>query len=136
LLVGAHYTYAEMPLFDYFKDIFGFTRNHYDRFGHLMQGFVPALAARELLLRTSPLKAGKWMFAIVCLSVLGISAMYELIEWIVATWTGEAADAFLGSQGDIWDSQKDMLCALIGAALAQFCLTRAHDTQLSIMMQK
>lgn len=124
LLLGAHYTYAEVPGF-----VFG-DRNYYDRLGHLVQGFVPAMVARELLLKTSPLKPGKWLFAIIVLSVTGISAIYELIEMAVSLSTGEGADAFLGTQGDIWDTQKDMLMAAIGATTALLTLAGIHDRQL------
>jgi len=130
LLIGAHYTYAEVPLFNWLRDEFGYSRNHYDRFGHLMQGFVPALIARELLLRTSPLQAGKWLFAIITLGCLGISGAYELIEWVVSVNTGEKGNAFLGTQGDIWDTQKDMLMALIGAISAQVFFAKMHDEAL------
>lgn len=130
LLVGAQYTYALVPLGEWAKDIFAFDRNHYDRIGHLAQGFVPAIVARELLIRTSPLKPGKWLFTIVVLSCLGISAAYELIEWLAAAGTGEAADSFLGTQGDVWDTQKDMALALTGAILAQLLLGGMHDRQL------
>jgi putative membrane protein len=130
LMVGGHYTYAKVPLGFWMQDWFGFTRNHYDRIGHLMQGFGPAIAARELLLRTSPLRPGKWLFAIVCLSILGISALYEFTEWWAALLGGDAAGAFLGTQGDVWDTQWDMLCAGVGAIAAQVLLSRAHDRQL------
>jgi putative membrane protein len=130
LMVGGHYTYAKVPLGFWMQDWFGFTRNHYDRIGHLMQGVVPAIAARELLLRTSPLRPGKWLFAIVCLSILGISAVYEFTEWWAALLGGDAAGAFLGTQGDVWDTQWDMLCAGVGAIAAQWLLGRAHDRQL------
>jgi putative membrane protein len=133
LLVGAHYTYAEVPLFNWLRDVFSLSRNHYDRLGHFAQGFVPALVARELLLRTSPLRAGKWLFAIVTLSCLGISAMYELLEWMVSAMKGEAADAFLGTQGDVWDTQKDMLMALIGAMTAQALLGKYHNRLIGKM---
>lgn len=127
LLIGAHYTYAEVPLFNWLKDAFHLSRNHYDRLGHFAQGFFPALVARELLLRTSPLKPGKWLFSIVSLSCLGISALYELFEWTTSVMTGEAADAFLGTQGDVWDTQKDMLFALTGAITAQILLGKWHN---------
>lgn len=130
LLVGGHYTYACVPLFDYIKDFFGLARNHYDRLGHFAQGFIPAIIARELLIRTSTLKPGKWMFAVIVLSITGISAIYELIEWAAAALTGEAADAFLGSQGDVWDTQKDMFLALIGAIMALLTLSKLHDKEL------
>lgn len=130
LLVGAHYTYAEVPLFDWIRDRFGLSRNHYDRVGHLAQGFIPAIAIRELLLRTSPLRPGKWLFAIILFSVLGISATYELIEWLAAVLAGHGADAFLGTQGDPWDTQSDMALAGLGALLAQLSLSRLHDAAL------
>lgn len=130
LLVGAHYTYAEVPLFDWVRDAFGFDRNHYDRVGHLAQGFIPAIAIRELLLRTSPLRPGRWLFAIILFSVLGVSATYELIEWLAAVLVGQGADAFLGTQGDPWDTQTDMALAGLGAILAQISLGRVHDRQL------
>ena len=130
LLVGAHYTYAEVPAFNWLRDTFDLSRNHYDRVGHFAQGFVPAIVARELLIRLTPLRPGGWLFAIVTLSCLGISAAYELLEWAAAAATGEAADAFLATQGDVWDTQKDMALALIGAALAQITLGRLHDGQI------
>lgn len=130
LLVGAHYTYAEVPLFDWVRDAFGFDRNHYDRVGHLAQGFIPAIAIRELLLRTSPLCPGRWLFAIILFSVLGVSATYELIEWLAAVLVGQGADAFLGTQGDPWDTQTDMALAGLGAILAQISLGWVHDRQL------
>lgn len=131
LLVGAHYTYARVPLFDWLRDIMGWERNHYDRLGHVMQGFVPAIAGRELLLRTSKVGPGKWLAALLVLGCLGISAIYEVIEWAAAELTGEAAESFLGAQGDIWDSQKDMLLAGIGAGAALLLLSRWHDAQLA-----
>lgn len=131
LLVGAHYTYAEVPLFDWVRDAFGLERNHYDRVGHLAQGFIPAIAIRELLLRTSPLQPGRWLFAIVFFSVLGISASYELIEWLAAVLVGAEADAFLATQGDPWDTQADMALAGSGALLAQIVFRRLHDRQLA-----
>lgn len=132
LLVGAHYTYAEVPLFDWVRDAFGFERNHYDRVGHLAQGFIPAIAIRELLIRTSPLHPGRWLFAIILFCVLGVSATYELIEWLAAVLVGQGADAFLGTQGDPWDTQSDMALAGLGAILAQIFLGRVHDRQLTI----
>lgn len=133
LMVGAHYTYAEVPLFSWIRDVFGLGRNHYDRLGHFVQGFVPAIIAREVLLRKSPLKQGKWLFFIVTSICLAISASYELIEWFVAVLTGTAADSFLGSQGDVWDSQWDMFIALCGATIAQVSLKRLHDRELAGM---
>jgi putative membrane protein len=130
LMVGGKYTYAEVPLGFWMQEVFGFTRNHYDRIGHFAQGFVPAILARELLLRRSPLQRGKWLFFIVVSICLAISATYELIEWTAAELTGEAAEAFLGTQGDPWDTQKDMLLATIGAITALVTLGRVHDKQL------
>ena len=131
LLVGAHYTYAQVPAFNWLRDTFDLARNHYDRVGHFAQGFVPAIIARELLLHTSPLKEGRWLFVIVTLGCLGISAAYELIEWAAAELSGEAADAFLATQGDVWDTQKDMGLALVGAMLAQLLLGRLHSRQVA-----
>ena len=131
LLVGGHYTYARVPLFDLIKDYFHFSRNHYDRLGHLMQGLSPALVARELLVRTSGLQRGVWMTVLIILGCLGISAVYEIIEWLTAVSTGEAAEAFLGTQGDIWDTQKDMACAGIGAILGLLLFSHWHDRSLA-----
>lgn len=130
LLIGAHYTYAEVPLFSWLRDAYGLGRNHYDRVGHFMQGFVPAIVIRELLLRTSPLRTGKWLFAIVVFSCLGFSALYELSEWLAAVVMGSAADAFLGTQGDVWDTQWDMFLAGVGAVVSLLALSRLHDRQL------
>jgi len=130
LMVGGHYTYAEVPLGFWFRDLLGLGRNHYDRLGHLAQGFIPAMICREVLLRTSPLREGKWLFALVCCVCLAFSATYELFEWAMAVMTGTAADAFLGTQGDPWDTQWDMLFALAGAILAQLLLGRWHGRQL------
>ena len=131
LLVGAHYTYSRMPLFNHLSDMLDLGRNHYDRLGHIFQGFVPAMVARELLLRTSPLRRGKWLFALIVLSCAGISAIYEIIEWLSAEIGHDGSDDFLGSQGDIWDAQKDMLLCTLGAMAAQFLLARTHDRQLA-----
>jgi putative membrane protein len=130
LIYGGHYTYALTPLGDWLRDVFGFSRNHYDRIGHLMQGFGPAIIARELLLRTSPLRPGKWLFALVTLSILGVSAIYEFTEWWAALAGGDAAGAFLGTQGDVWDTQWDMFLAGCGAMASQWLLGRMHDRQL------
>ena len=131
LMVGGKYTYAEMPFFNWLRDEFHLSRNHYDRVGHFMQGFAPALVARELLLRTSPLRPGKWLAVVVVLSCLGISALYELIEWGAAMALGEGADAFLATQGDVWDTQKDMAMAGVGAVVALLLFSRWHDRQLT-----
>jgi putative membrane protein len=130
LMYGGHYTYALTPLGDWMRDAFGFSRNHYDRIGHLMQGFGPAMVARELLLRTSPLRPGKWLFTLVTLSILGVSATYEFTEWWAALAGGDSAGAFLGTQGDVWDTQWDMFLAGCGAVLAQVLLGGVHDRQL------
>ncbi|HXI21303.1 MAG TPA: DUF2238 domain-containing protein [Gemmatimonadales bacterium] len=129
LMVGGKYTYAEVPLGYWAQHLMGWTRNNYDRLGHLAQGFVPALVAREVLLRTSPLR-GKWLAFLVFCFALALSATYELVEWGTALATGSAADAFLGTQGDPWDTQEDMFMALIGAVLALGLLPRIHDRQL------
>lgn len=130
LIVGGHYTYEHVPLFNWLRDEFALSRNNYDKVGHFMQGFVPAIVIRELLLRRTTLQSGKMLFAIIVLSCLGISALYEIIEWAVAISTGEAADAFLGTQGDEWDTQTDMLFAFIGALCMQIFLARLHNKQL------
>lgn len=131
LCLGGHYTYAEVPAGFWVRDALGLARNHYDRVGHFMQGFVPALAARELLLRTSPLRPGRWLAALVICVALAISATYELLEWLAAVLLGQGADAFLGTQGDPWDTQWDMFLALLGATAALALLSRAHDRALA-----
>jgi len=133
LMIGGHYTYAEVPIGNWVRDALGLARNHYDRLGHLMQGFVPAIVGRELLLRTSPLRRGRWLFVLVTASCLGISALYELVEWWTAVATGAAATAFLGTQGDPWDTQWDMFCALVGAIVAQLTIARVHDRELAAL---
>ncbi|MDH3745159.1 MAG: DUF2238 domain-containing protein [Acidobacteriota bacterium] len=134
LILGGHYTYARVPLGDWLRDLFDLSRNHYDRIGHLAQGFIPAILAREILLRRSPLVRGKWLFSLVTSVCLGFSAFYELIEWWAAILGGSSADSFLGTQGDVWDTQWDMFLALIGAISAQFLLSRRHDTELSSLL--
>ncbi len=131
LFIGAHYTYARVPLFDYLRDVFSMSRNNYDKLGHLAQGFFPALVVRELLLRTSPLKKGKWLFFIVTCICLAVSAFYEFIEWWAAVIIGGAADDFLGTQGYVWDTQSDMFLAFAGAILAQLIFSRYQDKQIS-----
>jgi putative membrane protein len=130
LITGGHYTYARMPLFDWLKETLDLTRNHYDRFGHFFQGVTPAMITREVLLRRSPLRKGKWCFFIVCCVALAISASYELFEWGMSIATGTAADDFVGSQGDVWDAQQDMFLCLCGAVVAQIVLGKWHDRQL------
>jgi putative membrane protein len=133
LMIGGRYTYAEVPLFNWIRDAFHLARNHYDRLGHFAQGFVPAIVAREVLLRRTPLRRGGWLFFLVTCVCLAISAVYELIEWSAAASSGSAADAFLGTQGDPWDTQKDMLLAGIGAIVSQLTLARAHDRQIDAL---
>jgi putative membrane protein len=130
LMLGGHYTYAEVPLGFWVRDALGLARNHYDRLGHFAQGFVPAILAREVLLRRSPLRPGKWLFFLVCCVCLAVSACYEFVEWWTAVTTGDSATAFLGTQGDPWDTQWDMFLALVGATTAQATLSRVHDRQL------
>ncbi len=131
LMVGGHYTYAEVPAFDWLRDQFGLARNHYDRVGHFAQGFVPALVAREILLRVSPLSPGRLVGFLALCVAMAISAWYELFEWWVAAATGSAADDFLGTQGDPWDTQKDMFFAFVGALSAVTLMGRAHGRSLA-----
>jgi putative membrane protein len=137
LMLGGHYTYARVPLGFWMESVFGFERNNYDRIGHLMQGIVPAIAAREILLRRTPLSApamrGGWLFLLVTSICLAFSALYELIEWGTAEAMGAGADDFLGTQGDIFDTQKDMFCAWLGAMAAQWLLGRWHDRQIEAL---
>lgn len=130
LMVGGHYTYAEVPLGFWMQDMFSFSRNHYDRIGHLAQGFIPAILTREVLLRRSPLRPGKWLFFLVTSVCLAFSALYELVEWWSAVILGQGADAFLGTQGDVWDSQWDMFLALAGTVSAQISLSGLHEREL------
>ncbi len=131
LILGGHYTYARVPLGTWFQELFDLSRNHYDRLGHFAQGFVPAILAREVLLRTSPLQTGKWLFTITVAVCLSFSALYELFEWWTAVAVGSAADDFLGTQGDPWDTQWDMFLALTGALAALLFLARRHDRELA-----
>ncbi|MEK6209834.1 MAG: DUF2238 domain-containing protein [Pseudomonadota bacterium] len=130
LMLGGHWTYAEMPLFSWLRDEYGLARNYYDRVGHIMQGFVPAIIARELLLRNSVVKGRGWLFFIVTCICLAVSAFYEFIEWWVAIASGSAADEFLATQGDIWDTQWDMFMALCGAIGSQILFSAWHGRQL------
>ncbi len=130
LILGGHYTYAQVPLGFWVQDSFDLARNHYDRLGHLAQGFVPAILTREILLRRSPLVPGRWLFFLVLCVCLAFSAFYEMLEWWAAVLGGDAADSFLGTQGDVWDTQWDMFLALVGACLAQLALATLHDRQL------
>jgi len=131
LLVGAHYTYAEVPWFNALRDSLDLGRNHYDRLGHFAQGFVPAIIAREILLRTAILRPGGWLFFLVTCISLAFSAFYELIEWWTALASDDGAIAFLGTQGDPWDTQWDMFLALAGALLAQLLLAGVHDRSMA-----
>ena len=130
LLIGAHYTYARMPLFSWIRDALELTRNHYDRLGHFAQGFVPAMIAREVLLRKSPIQKDGWLISIVIFFCMGISALFELFEWLVAVIARDASVSFLATQGDIWDTQKDMAMCLVGAITALATLSGLHDKQL------
>lgn len=131
LMVGGHYTYAEVPLFDWIAEITGGERNNYDKLGHFAQGLVPAIVAREILIRKQIINGDRWRaFFIVCFCI-GFSAFYELIEWWVALLSGEAAESFLGTQGYVWDTQSDMAWALFGAITALFLLGKLHDRQLT-----
>ena len=131
LMLGGHYTYAKVPLGFWAQDAFHLARNHYDRLGHFAQGFVPAIVAREILLRCSPLARGKWLFFLVTCVCLSVSACYELVEWAAALLGGSSAESFLGTQGDVWDTQWDMFMALLGALAAQLLLARRHDRELA-----
>ena len=135
LMLGAHYTYAQVPLGFWVQDFFEFSRNHYDRLGHVAQGFFPAILARELLLRATPLERGGWLWLLVTSVCLAISAFYELLEWWVALLVGAAADAFLATQGDVWDTQWDMFLALLGALASQASLGARHDRQLEVLLR-
>lgn len=130
LVLGGHYTYAHVPLGFWVQDLFDLSRNHYDRLGHFAQGFVPAILVREVLLRTSPLEGSRWVSVVAVSAALAFSAFYELIEWWGALALGASAEAFLGTQGDVWDTQWDMFMALTGATTALVTLSRIHDQQL------
>jgi putative membrane protein len=133
LCVGGKYTYAFVPLGDWVKDALHLARNHYDRLGHFAQGFVPAIIAREILLRHHVLVKRGWLFFLVVCICMTVSACYELVEWLVALQSKEAADSFLGTQGDPWDTQEDMATALVGAIVALLTLSRWHDAQLKMI---
>lgn len=130
LMVGGHYTYAEVPMFNWLRDEFDLSRNYYDRVGHFAQGFVPAMVAREVLIRNQVVSSRRWLFFIVGCICLSISACYEFVEWWVAVASGTDADSFLATQGDIWDTQWDMFIALIGAITAQLSLSKIHDISM------
>lgn len=136
LLVGAHYTYARVPPGDWFAETFDLGRNHYDRFAHLVQGFVPAMVAREILVRLRVVSSTSWLFFLVCCFCLAFSALYEIIEWQAAVWGGDGSQEFLGTQGDIWDAQWDMTLALAGSILAQLLLMKTHDRQIEAVLAR
>ncbi|MCK5003310.1 MAG: DUF2238 domain-containing protein [Gammaproteobacteria bacterium] len=136
LMIGGHYTYAEVPLFDSLKDVFGFTRNNYDKVGHFVQGFVPALIAREIILRKDIIQGSIWQSFFIISFCLGFSAFYEIIEWWVALLSEVAAEAFLGTQGYAWDTQSDMGWALLGAITSLFFLSKIHNQQLKNIINK
>ena len=136
LMLGGHYTYAEVPLGFWVGKALGFSRNHYDRLGHFAQGFVPAVLAREILMRRSPLRPGRWLFFLVTCVCLAVSAVYELVEWWTAVATGEAATAFLGTQGDPWDTQWDMFLAFTGAIVSLLLLSRVHDRSMEKVVRR
>lgn len=130
LIIGGKYSYAKMPLFDYLKDIFNLKRNYYDRLGHFTQGFIPAMIVREVFIRKNIINGSRWLFYIIIFICLGISASYELIEFAAANIIGRAADSFLGTQGDVWDTQWDMTMALIGAIIAMLTLPNLQDKSI------
>jgi putative membrane protein len=130
LMVGAHYTYAEVPLFEQLKPIFGFERNNYDKLAHFVQGFVPAIIAREVLIRKQVVDSAAWRNFFIVNFCLAFSAFYEVIEWLVAILAGGSSEAFLGTQGFVWDTQSDMALALVGSIISLVCLSRLHDAQL------
>jgi len=130
LFVGGHYTYAEEPFFSWLQQTFSLARNYYDRVGHFAQGFVPALAVREVLLRTSPLRRGGWLFVLVTAVCMSVSVVYEFVEWWSALLLGQGATAFLGTQGDVWDTQWDMFMCMVGALCALLAMARLHDRQM------
>lgn len=135
LMIGGHYTYSEVPLFDWLKQAFHLERNHYDKIGHFAQGFVPAVLAREILIRKTVIAGRAWLnFLVICIC-LSISAVYELLEWGVALISEEAAESFLGTQGYVWDTQSDMAFALVGAITAILFMSRLHDRQIDALMR-
>ena len=134
-MIGGHYTYAEVPLGDWLRELTDGERNNYDKLGHLAQGFIPAIVAREILIRHEVINKAGWLAFIVVSICLAISAMYELIEWWVALLSDEAAESFLGTQGYVWDTQSDMFLALIGASTALLLLSKWHDRQIKELVQ-
>jgi putative membrane protein len=136
LFLGAHYTYAQVDTFKFVRDFFGWQRNNYDKLGHFMQGFVPAIIAREILIRHSVVNGCGWLNLFVISLCMAISALYELFEWAVAVVTGDSAESFLATQGYMWDTQSDMAMALVGAVLALLFLSRIHDKQIEALCSR
>jgi putative membrane protein len=134
LMVGGHYSYARVPVGFWAQEWLDLSRNHYDRLGHLAQGFIPAILAREILIRLSPLRRGGWLFFLVICACLAFSAFYEMLEWWAALIGGAASESFLGTQGDVWDTQWDMFLALFGAISALLLLARAHDRSMTLVV--
>ncbi|MFH7819118.1 DUF2238 domain-containing protein [Neobacillus thermocopriae] len=137
MFIGGHYTYSKVPLFHWIKDVFELHRNHYDRFGHFLKGLL-VMVIREILLRKTPLKKGKWLFFIAVSIILAISALYEIIEWLAFVFgkKGVTTENFLGAQGDRWDAQWDMLLAFLGSILGLLVLSRWHNDQLNKLLKK
>lgn len=136
LMVGGHWTYARVPAGFWVQELLGLARNPYDRLGHFAQGFVPAIAAREIYRRRIPLPPGRWLFWLVCCTCLALSACYEFVEWWTAVAMGTGATEFLGTQGDVWDTQWDMFTALIGSVVAQVALSGLHDRQIAALPER
>jgi len=136
LFLGAHYSYAEVDTFKFIRDFFGWQRNNYDKLGHFAQGFVPAILAREILLRNAVVNGRGWLNLFVISICLAFSALYELFEWAVAVATGDSAESFLGTQGYMWDTQSDMAMALVGAMMALTILSKVHDQQLAMLEKR
>lgn len=135
LMIGGHYTYAEMPLFNWLRDTFDMTRNYYDRLGHFTQGFVPALIANELIIKRKLIQGRGWRYFFIIFTILGFSAFYEFFEWWTALATGEAATAFLGTQGDVWDTQWDMLMCFLGSIMAIVALAKFQERRMETTEQ-
>jgi len=135
LYIGGHYNYAEVPLFNWIRDVLGHDRNNYDKLAHFTQGFIPAMVVREFLIRMEVVARKTWLPVLVVCVCVTISVLYEFLEWFVAVATGEAAEAFLGTQGYVWDTQSDILMAMIGATVAMFTLAKWQDRQIEELVQ-